>query len=516
MQSACNLAPNFLPAEKNLMTVKGQLIERWHFPMLNDYKRNMAYYKAILSYNTLNNAKVIDVGTGCGLLSLFASNNESLISIHAIEHSKIISSIANCVFEENNMTKVKLHRKHSGTMTTVDINGYANLLITEIFDVGLFGENILETLISAWENLLDQDAKIIPASATIYVTGIECTDILKKHNLINKLEDLKIQGICVTSNTDEPYESINLDTLKYRKLTETRKVLTVDFSNLNQLKELQFNPNYSIIESLKIVNTGYLTEFAIWFDVHLDDNNVITTNPQEEKVKCWEQAVKFVNHSPICYVGNDIHIKIQCQSGKLNINLANEDMLCSNCFKTSTEIITVCNDEILISELNKLYNSTVQHKTILDTFEFPLLGLKYAKNESNKLYCIAKNEKDKLFIQYICNINGIPEQNVSIIEGRMLNHILEACKFDIIVLNPICKNGTLHDNFVLNYELCKMCLNPGGMIYPESVNLICQAIESDYLYSFNIVNDENLFGFHLADQVNQYSVSTHRYVIVAT
>ncbi|KAK9702834.1 hypothetical protein QE152_g29700 [Popillia japonica] len=306
LQSACNLAPNFLPAEKNLMTVKGQLIERWHFPMLNDYKRNMAYYKAILSYNTLNNAKVIDVGTGCGLLSLFASNNESLISIHAIEHSKIISSIANCVFEENNMTKVKLHRKHSGTMTTVDINGYANLLITEIFDVGLFGENILETLISAWENLLDQDAKIIPASATIYVTGIECTDILKKHNLINKLEDLKIQGICVTSNTDEPYESINLDTLKYRKLTETRKVLTVDFSNLNQLKELQFNPNYSIIESLKIVNTGYLTEFqfnpnysiieslkivntgyltefAIWFDVHLDDNNVITTNPQEEK-----------------------------------------------------------------------------------------------------------------------------------------------------------------------------------------------------------------------------------------
>ncbi|KAK9702838.1 hypothetical protein QE152_g29699 [Popillia japonica] len=47
------------------------------------------------------------------------------------------------------------------------------------------------------------------------------------------------------------------------------------------------------------------------------------------------------------------------------------------------------------------------------------------------------------------------------------------------------------------------------MIYPESVNLICQAIESDYLYSFNIVNDENLFGFHLADQVNQYSVNEH-------
>lgn len=509
MQSAYNLAPNFLLAEKNLMTVKGQLIERWHFPMLNDHRRNMAYYKAILSYNALSNAKVIDIGTGCGLLSLFASNNESLISIHAIEHSKIISSIAKCVFEENNMTKVKLHCKHSSTMTTEDINGFANLLITEIFDVGLFGENILETIISAWENLLDKDAKIIPASATIYVTGIECTDILKKHNLINKLEDLKMQDVCVTTNTDEPYESVNLERLNYRQLTETKNILTVDFSNLAQLRNLQFNPNYFITEPLKIMNTGYLTAFAIWFDIHLDDNNTITTNPLEEKVKCWEQAIKFVNHSSICYVGNDIQIKIQCQSGKLNINLVNEDVLCSNCFKTSTEIITFCNDDILTSELNKLYNSSNQDKIILDTFEFPLLGLKYAKNKSNKLYCIAKNENDKLFIQYICIINDIPQQNVTIIEGKMLNHILESCKFDIIVLNPISKNGTLHDNFVLNYELCKMCLNPGGMIYPKSVNLICQAIESDYLYSFNIVNDENLFGFNLADQVNEYSVSMH-------
>jgi type II protein arginine methyltransferase len=60
--------PNYLAARDNLENVCSHLVERWHFSMLNDKRRNIAFKfaidKAIKSgYNT-----VLDIGTGTGIL----------------------------------------------------------------------------------------------------------------------------------------------------------------------------------------------------------------------------------------------------------------------------------------------------------------------------------------------------------------------------------------------------------------------------------------------------------------
>lgn len=512
LQKAHILQPNSLQIEKNLITAKGTLVERWHFPMLNDYERNKAYYKAILAYSANNNAHAIDIGTGCGLLTLFASNNDNITRINAIECSKIICKIAEKVFEENNILKVKLHNQHSTEMSENDINGRGNLLITEIFDIGLFGEQALETLIHAWENLLEEDATVIPASASLYVTGIESFEISKKNTVILseiEIEDLKIDDGYLNLSTDAPYECINLKGTKYRVLTETKKVLDVNFSNLTQLKELQSKQNYFDSISLTVVNSGCLHGFAMWFDLHIDANNIITTDPNQDSVKCWEQGVKFVNYPFPCDEGTKVDIKMEFIDGKIEMNLINENLTThEKCFYVSNAMISFLNDQSVISTLEKLYDCKVKNKIILDTNEFPVLGFKYAKN-NNRCMCTYSTEEDKLFIEHIRDINGISPENLVLMRERDLNSCVSARKhlFDIVILDLIKKNGTVKENAFLNYNIMESNLSPTGVIYPKRLELLCEVIESDYLRSFNTVQDENLCGFKIGSHMNEYAVS---------
>lgn len=87
-------------------------VDRWHFTMLNDKSRNHAFEQAICKrihqgYNT-----VLDVGTGTGLLSLYAKN-AGAIKIYACECSEVMTRIAKEVFESNDASDIKLIPKPS-------------------------------------------------------------------------------------------------------------------------------------------------------------------------------------------------------------------------------------------------------------------------------------------------------------------------------------------------------------------------------------------------------------------
>ena len=62
------LNPRYLGARENLENVCGHLVERWHFRMLNDIRRNQAYRIAIDSTIADGFDTVLDIGTGTGLL----------------------------------------------------------------------------------------------------------------------------------------------------------------------------------------------------------------------------------------------------------------------------------------------------------------------------------------------------------------------------------------------------------------------------------------------------------------
>lgn len=63
-------------ARASLEAITNRLVQRWHFRMLNDAPRNLAYQRAIsravAAQSKLGEVHVLDIGAGTGLLSMYA------------------------------------------------------------------------------------------------------------------------------------------------------------------------------------------------------------------------------------------------------------------------------------------------------------------------------------------------------------------------------------------------------------------------------------------------------------
>lgn len=67
-EKALQACPSLLPAYRGVQSIYNKQVERWHFRMLNDVKRNEAYCKAIACRIKEGFTSILDVGTGTGLL----------------------------------------------------------------------------------------------------------------------------------------------------------------------------------------------------------------------------------------------------------------------------------------------------------------------------------------------------------------------------------------------------------------------------------------------------------------
>ena len=182
-----------LESYENLLNLS---IERWHYRMLNDQVRNSAYSRAIkkklASYKaTRSSVKVLDVGSGTGLLSALCIANKieldldsNLFKLFACEQSELFYKIGQKFLGSFSLSRcLKLFHKHSNDLRRNEEIPPVDLLVTEIFDDGLLGEGCLNTLYSLLyeKALLSNSAKLIPQSARIYLAAIEC-DLLRNSN----------------------------------------------------------------------------------------------------------------------------------------------------------------------------------------------------------------------------------------------------------------------------------------------------------------------------------------------
>lgn len=91
-------------------------VDRWHFPMLNDKQRNNAFEHAIQRRISQGYDTVLDVGTGTGLLSLYA-HSAGAKKIYACDCSPVMLKIAEKVFQTNNAEDIILLSKFSSNLT---------------------------------------------------------------------------------------------------------------------------------------------------------------------------------------------------------------------------------------------------------------------------------------------------------------------------------------------------------------------------------------------------------------
>ena len=314
---ALQVNPGSIRAKENLENVANLLVERWHFRMLNDKKRNLAYKQAIAKAISQGHDVVLDIGSGTGILSMFAVQSGAK-KVYACEMSKTMYEMGLDVLKANKMEKLvhTIHKKSTEMKEGNDIPQRVSLVVTETLDCGLLGEGILATVEHAWADLLMTStddlhhsnakpvSKVIPAGAVVYAMAIMCDDI--RHQTRSKpiisginmfpecsigaeLMDQKSETAPSGSTLDqlEPYSTECLNRLRggFKALSYPFKVTEYDFNNPSSL-----NKERNISFQIPATCDGRVDAIAAWFDLRLDKEITLSTGPNDDSL-CWEQAV---------------------------------------------------------------------------------------------------------------------------------------------------------------------------------------------------------------------------------
>ncbi|MBN3297161.1 ANM9 methyltransferase, partial [Amia calva] len=598
---ALKLKPDFADAKENFYRVANWLVERWHFLMLNDSRRNTKYQQAIQKAVKSGYNVVLDIGTGTGILGMCAKT-AGAAEVYACELSKTMYELACEVVSANGMNgEIKiLHMKSLEMEIPKDIPNRVSLVVTETVDAGLFGEGIIESLIHAWNHLLlppqisakpssnpAKTGRVIPAGATVFGMAVQCPEIRRHHRVcVTAVGGLCLSGVGElhspvsyskdADDSTEPYTTERLSQIQggYTPLTEPFQALAIDFNNPQELEGLCSRKASQI--SLPITQEGVLDAIAVWFVLHLDEENSLSTGPQEET--CWEQAIYPVQNLFNCTVkpGDSLLLEVSCQDAYLRIcsldlvttekmavveeasqrletnsTSSAEAELCTAlaCLQTSQgsgqrKFIAFCKllsalktgnkseaveDPVCITDCGKICTREHAHSApdplyVLDVSEgFSVLSLIAAKLGSVKAFSSVEKEQHQAVLKRLAEVNGVCEQALEF----WLNHVEDDSSvlqrpsteklWSAIVLDCVETCGLVRQELMEKANLARCLLEDRGRIFPERIVMYGMLVESDTLLLESAVQGtEPTLGFNIAPFINQFTVPVHVFLDLST
>ncbi|XP_053694099.1 protein arginine N-methyltransferase 9-like [Sabethes cyaneus] len=499
--------PKYLKAYQNLQNTKCELVERWHFRMLNDVIRNAAYKAAIQNQIKAGHAEVLDIGTGTGLLSLYALNCEGIRKVAACDGSEIMVQIARDVFGANGLSdRICLFQSYSQDLK---IGDKFSLIVTETLDSGAFGEGILETLIHAKRNLLLPEGRIIPSQVILYVTGYKSRALTASNILINEAfsQDFNLPSNCLISKEGiKCYDAEDVSRIKanddFEFVTNTIRAMTVDFNDLDCLERYQEGLEENLFE-LVCQEDGILDGFVVWFDLMLDEENSISTDPTSNT--CWNQAIFKLNQRLPVSKDQSISLTISCKDGALAVshNLNSMD----NQICIDEHVLEFLNDSEYYSKLTTDIDDMDDLEKVLDLSLFPYAGLKLLKEgKTSMLFCSDRAED---LIEFVANQNDIPMSAIMLLGSLPEVFLLNDYTLDLIILQPVDVFGQINSEHFCQYQSLFPKLKPTGSIVPSLVELHGSIIHSDWIVKCCRVENPELDKFHIDRYLSTLETENH-------
>uniref|UniRef100_H2ZKD3 Protein arginine N-methyltransferase n=1 Tax=Ciona savignyi TaxID=51511 RepID=H2ZKD3_CIOSA len=260
--------------------------------MLHDTERNKLYYEAIKlaveeTHRQGKVAKVLDIGTGSGLLSMMAATAGAEV-ITAIEVN-IVKRKGNkrivLVTKKNGFGQIKVINKHSTEVELgKDLAEKANILITELFDTELIGEGALSAYHHAHQNLMEENCIAVPHKATTFIQLVESETMLKWNQLlpikIGKNVEIQpnkelVDGHGVPSVHDIQLSQFPVD--KFKAVSDPTAVFQFEWGS----KELTDDLRSNMVE-MKAISSGTAQVVLSWWDLQMDQEGgvILSTAPK--------------------------------------------------------------------------------------------------------------------------------------------------------------------------------------------------------------------------------------------
>lgn len=516
---ALELNSDFHSAHLALENIKASSLARWHFIMINDVKRNLAFREAIKKIVSRCKAEVVlDIGAGSGLLSLYAMQ-AGVKQIYACEVSEMLYFMCKDVLEVNEIADKVILLNDMSTNISVpkSIPQKAQMLVTEIFDAALFGEKALTTISHALKNLLQPDSVVLPAKAVLYGAFIESEEIRKTFSFSSpSYGKLRFkQDVAFSVDVKEmKYTTEELSKLKsLRYLTETFVVVEVNFSDLKQLEKL-LDKSFEMKFSIPFIESGTVDALAVWFDLILTEDIIISTRPPSQLIG-WEQAIYPTNcrHSDVS-LKDEIEFSVKFNEDYMqltSINIKNNAK--TNCLQRiplKPEIVRYLNaqalHELMFAEIEKL-SSALKNINILDMTFFPVTTFhcSHLSNVAKIVHVIHDDEFRKDISSFVSNTNSKPKkisyfQYEELLANNQCDNLFNVVLTDFIEPTGLIRNNLLEQFTYMKLVKCKM---PNLVFMPYSIKVFGMLVESeDIIKKSRLINDENVDGFKIAQFLN--------------
>jgi 2-polyprenyl-3-methyl-5-hydroxy-6-metoxy-1,4-benzoquinol methylase len=278
----------------------GKRVPTWHFPMMNDRPRNEAFEQALIN-RIQENDIVLDIGCGSGLLSMMAVRAGAQSAI-AIESEEQVIKVAAQVIETNGYgDEITLIHKRSTQLSAPEQLPLCDLLVCEIFDVSLLGEDALFTIAHAKKKLLKPNAKILPQRLNLWVQVVESDDLRARYR-VDEAQGFDLSAF--NQLRDPRLLQLDLKRFQYQTLSAPYLAFSIDL-------ESDFPLSDEDLMILEIESAGRVDGLIFWYDLILDEANdvVLSTSPHQENTH-WLQgfAPRYCDHTQCVNQGELLNV----------------------------------------------------------------------------------------------------------------------------------------------------------------------------------------------------------------
>lgn len=159
--------------------------------MLEDRKRTTAYFNACMKNQSVFRDKVVlDVGTGSGILAIFAAKAGAK-KVYAVEATSMAAFAKRLIAEQGYQDRIEVIQ---GVIESVEIPEKVDIIISEWMGYFLLRESMLDSVLVARDRFLKSDGALYPSHAKMYMAPVR-TNLTSQKNLafLNSMEDWSVR-----------------------------------------------------------------------------------------------------------------------------------------------------------------------------------------------------------------------------------------------------------------------------------------------------------------------------------
>lgn len=288
-----NLTKVWFETNPRCTIVRHYMIPSWYFEMLHDQVRNARYKEAVewVVKDWVNanpkaaKCNVVDIGSGLGLLSIYAAKADPKVHVYAVESSNHLSDTAQLIYKDNNVSnQITMVKRDARSLTAKDIPSAADILLFEVFDAGLLGEGIVHFIEPLRNNVVAKNVRVLPIRARVSAMVIE----LRTNSVGNYMFE------STNSFRYRPeYFNADLLTMDYKILSEPFDVFEFDFQHQYRREFIRIEPQSKFFD-VEMTESGVASAVCFWWTLWLTEDIVLCTGPYEDYTLHWKQAIAYL------------------------------------------------------------------------------------------------------------------------------------------------------------------------------------------------------------------------------